>query len=166
MQNLCLVPAEAGAKRGTDGPGEDGLLVRWHATVEGFPTWLLIVSSLHDPEAHYTKRRSTTWSGYKVHLTETCDEARPQRHHSCRASACADRGPRAIAFRQALRKFTGWKPHNLESVAAKFREMYALPCLTSCGMCGARTPKRRCPISIRHDLQLSNVVEPGVYPVV
>ena len=30
-----------------------------------------------DPEARYGKKRSRHWVGYKVHLTETCDEDRP-----------------------------------------------------------------------------------------
>lgn len=30
--------------------------------------------SPYDPEARYGNKRSTTWTGYKVHLTETCDE--------------------------------------------------------------------------------------------
>ncbi len=77
IQNFCLVPAEACAKRGTDGPGEDGMLVRWRTTVEGFPTSLLMVASPYDPDVHYAKKRSTTWIGYKVHLTETCDDERP-----------------------------------------------------------------------------------------
>lgn len=29
--------------------------------------------SPYDPESRYGNKRSTTWSGYKVHLTETCD---------------------------------------------------------------------------------------------
>jgi transposase len=28
--------------------------------------------SPYDPEAHYGNKRTTTWTGYKVHLTETC----------------------------------------------------------------------------------------------
>ena len=52
MQNFCLVPAKAGDGRGTDGPGEDGLLVRWRTTVEGFPTSLLMIASPYDPEVH------------------------------------------------------------------------------------------------------------------
>ena len=28
--------------------------------------------STYDPEAHYGNKRTTTWTGYKVHLTETC----------------------------------------------------------------------------------------------
>lgn len=30
--------------------------------------------SPYDPEARYGNKRSSTWTGYKVHLTETCDE--------------------------------------------------------------------------------------------
>ncbi len=30
--------------------------------------------SPYDPEAHYGNKRTTTWTGYKVHLTETCEE--------------------------------------------------------------------------------------------
>jgi len=78
IQNFCLVPAEACAKRGMDGPGEDGMLVRWCTTVEGFPTSLLMVASPYDPDVHYAKKRSTKWIGYKVHLTETCDDERPR----------------------------------------------------------------------------------------
>ncbi len=35
------------------------------------------ISSPYDIEAHYAKKRSTSWVGYKVHLTETCDENTP-----------------------------------------------------------------------------------------
>ena len=30
--------------------------------------------SPYDTEARYGNKRSTTWTGYKVHLTETCDK--------------------------------------------------------------------------------------------
>lgn len=76
-QNFCLVPAEAGAEHGTGRPGEDRMLVRWRTTAEGFPTSLLMIASPYDPDVHYAKKRSTTWTGYKVHLTETCDDERP-----------------------------------------------------------------------------------------
>jgi hypothetical protein len=36
-----------------------------------------MVASPYDPEVHYAKKRSTIWIGYKVHLTETCDEGGP-----------------------------------------------------------------------------------------
>ncbi len=33
-------------------------------------------NSPYDTEARYGKKRHTTWIGYKVHLTETCDQDR------------------------------------------------------------------------------------------
>lgn len=33
--------------------------------------------SPYDPEAHYATKRSMHWTGYKVHLTETCDDEAP-----------------------------------------------------------------------------------------
>jgi transposase len=35
------------------------------------------IDSPYDPEAHYAQKRSTSWVGYKVHLTETCDDDSP-----------------------------------------------------------------------------------------
>lgn len=32
------------------------------------------IDSPYDPEAHYGNKRSTVWTGYKVHLTETCNQ--------------------------------------------------------------------------------------------
>src|SRR5579883_108113 len=32
------------------------------------------LDSPYDPDAHYGNKRSATWIGYKVHLTETCDD--------------------------------------------------------------------------------------------
>jgi transposase len=52
-------------------------LVRWRTDQEGFPPSLLMVASPYDPEVHYAKKQSTIWIGYKVHLTETCDEGGP-----------------------------------------------------------------------------------------
>ncbi len=36
-----------------------------------------LISSPYDPEAHMSIKRSTVWTGYKVHVTETCDEDSP-----------------------------------------------------------------------------------------
>jgi transposase len=36
-----------------------------------------LIQSPFDIEAHYSTKRSRTWVGYKVHLTETCDEDKP-----------------------------------------------------------------------------------------
>ncbi len=41
IQNFRLPPVEADAKPGANGFGEDGMLVRWRTTEEGFPTSLL-----------------------------------------------------------------------------------------------------------------------------
>jgi transposase len=71
IQNFCLI-AEAPAA----GP-ETAPLVQWRTNREGFPPSLLMVASPYDPEVHYAKKRSTIWIGYKVHLTETCDESKP-----------------------------------------------------------------------------------------
>ena len=53
-------------------------VVRWRTQAEGFPPSLLMVASPYDPDVHDAKKRATTaWIGYKVHLTETCDDERP-----------------------------------------------------------------------------------------
>jgi transposase len=72
VQNFCLISADAGAA------GRDEALVRWRTTAEGFPPSLLMVASPYDPDVHYAKKRATTWIGYKVHLTEACDDGRPR----------------------------------------------------------------------------------------
>ena len=37
----------------------------------------MLISSPYDPEARWCTKRETTWVGYRVHLTETCDEEQP-----------------------------------------------------------------------------------------
>ena len=59
-------------------PNADRSVVRWRTQAEGFPPSLLMVASPYDPEVHYAKKRATTaWIGYKVHLSETCDDEQP-----------------------------------------------------------------------------------------
>lgn len=36
-----------------------------------------MISSPYDPDARWSKKRETTWTGYKVHLTETCEDDLP-----------------------------------------------------------------------------------------
>ena len=36
-----------------------------------------MIQSPYDVEAHYSRKRQTEWTGYKAHLTETCDEQSP-----------------------------------------------------------------------------------------
>ena len=45
--------------------------------IKDLPPASIRCDSPYDPEAHYAKKRSTEWVGYKVHLTETCDEDKP-----------------------------------------------------------------------------------------
>jgi len=46
--------------------------VRWRKAGE-LPPAGVRMDSPYDPEAHFGNKRSVTWTGYKVHLTETCD---------------------------------------------------------------------------------------------
>jgi transposase len=45
---------------------------RWRAGAELPPVGERLQSP-YDPEAHYSTKRQMEWSGYKVHVTETCD---------------------------------------------------------------------------------------------
>jgi transposase len=47
--------------------------IRWRSAKDLVPVGERIQSP-YDPEAHYSTKRSIEWSGYKVHVTETCDE--------------------------------------------------------------------------------------------
>lgn len=51
-------------------------VLRWRAA-EDLPPSALLISSPYDAEARYSQRRQTQWTGYKVHLTESCDEDLP-----------------------------------------------------------------------------------------
>ncbi len=53
----------------------DGQL-HWRQT-EQLPPGEQLIQSPYDVEARYSKKRQTEWIGYKVHLTETCDEETP-----------------------------------------------------------------------------------------
>ena len=45
---------------------------RWRAVKE-LPVVAERICSPYDPEAHFSDKRSVSWTGYQVHLTETCD---------------------------------------------------------------------------------------------
>ena len=51
--------------------------VRWRSGEDGLPPAPRFISSPYDPEAHYAKKRTTSGVGYKVHLTESCEEGTP-----------------------------------------------------------------------------------------
>ncbi len=55
-------------------PGFEEL--RWRETADQPPSSQLIQSP-YDVEARYSSKRSMNWVGYKVHLSETCDEGYP-----------------------------------------------------------------------------------------
>ena len=44
---------------------------------DAIPPAARMINSPHDPEARLSTKQGTTWTGYKVHLTETCDEDAP-----------------------------------------------------------------------------------------
>ncbi len=48
----------------------------WRAGA-ALPPAAQMINSPYDPEARYSVKRDTTWTGYKVHVTETCDEDAP-----------------------------------------------------------------------------------------
>lgn len=48
----------------------------WRAA-DNLPPAALYVSSPYDLDAHYSKKRTTSWVGYKGHLTETCEQDCP-----------------------------------------------------------------------------------------
>jgi transposase len=56
---------------------EDDRGLRWRTAEDGIPNAAQFVSSPHDRDAHLAKKGSTCWVGYKVHLTETCEDDAP-----------------------------------------------------------------------------------------
>lgn len=57
-------------------PGEADGAVRLRAPDE-MPPAALTIRSPYDPDARFGSKYATSWTGYVVHLTETCDAARP-----------------------------------------------------------------------------------------
>ena len=54
---------------------QDGEL-KWRLA-DDLPPASLLINSPYDIEARLSKKRKTEWTGYKVHLTESCDEELP-----------------------------------------------------------------------------------------
>ena len=50
--------------------------VRWREATD-LPPAPLLLTTPYDPEARYSRKRAREWVGYKVHLTESCDEDGP-----------------------------------------------------------------------------------------
>lgn len=51
--------------------------ITWRTEKEGVPPSRQFISSPYDLDAHLAKKRTTQWVGYKVHLTESCEEDQP-----------------------------------------------------------------------------------------
>ncbi|HYY83625.1 MAG TPA: IS1182 family transposase [Beijerinckiaceae bacterium] len=47
--------------------------LRWRSAAE-LPSVAERIQSPYDPEAHFSIKRQLHWTGYKVHVTETCDD--------------------------------------------------------------------------------------------
>jgi transposase len=54
----------------------DGTQLQWREA-NNIPPAAQFISSPYDPEAHYARKHTTQWVGYKVHITETCEDDRP-----------------------------------------------------------------------------------------
>ena len=61
-------------------------LQQYHPTSEGPARWRraddlppasLLIQSPYDPDARYSTKRETKWTGYRVHVTETCEPDQP-----------------------------------------------------------------------------------------
>lgn len=58
-------------------PGAQGPV--WRTAKEhGFSAAPVGIHSPYDPQARYSEKRARSWVGYKVHLTETCDQELPR----------------------------------------------------------------------------------------
>ena len=51
--------------------------LQWRTDAQGLPPSDRFIQSPHDPEARFRTKRQTKWTGYMVHLTETCDDELP-----------------------------------------------------------------------------------------
>ena len=56
---------------------DPGGRVRWRTSEEGIPRSRNFVNSPIDPDCRYARKFTTSWLGYRVHLTETCDDDAP-----------------------------------------------------------------------------------------
>jgi transposase len=61
-------------------------LQQYHPTPTGSPRWRggpelppasLLIQSPYDPDARFSTKRDTRWTGYRVHVTETCEPDQP-----------------------------------------------------------------------------------------
>ncbi len=55
---------------------EDGA-VRWRSA-DDIPPATVFIGSPYDGDAHYARKSTTSWVGYKIHVTEACDDDAPR----------------------------------------------------------------------------------------
>lgn len=51
--------------------------VRWRTSEEGIPRSTQYINSPLDPDCRYARKFTTSWVGYRIHLTETCEDGLP-----------------------------------------------------------------------------------------
>ena len=51
--------------------------VKWRTSETGIPPSTKFVGSPFDTDARYARKYTTSWVGYRVHITETCEEGLP-----------------------------------------------------------------------------------------
>jgi transposase len=51
--------------------------VRWRTSEEGIPRSTEYINSPLDPDCRYARKFTTSWVGYRIHLTETCEDGLP-----------------------------------------------------------------------------------------
>jgi transposase len=54
----------------------DGTQLQWREA-DNIPPAAQFISSPYDLDAHYARKHTTQWVGYKVHITETCEDDLP-----------------------------------------------------------------------------------------
>jgi len=80
---------------------EDGQL-RWRR-VDELPPASVAIYSPFDAQARFSTKRQTRWVGYKVHLTETCDEQLPRIITTVKTTlATTDDGDMTMPIHEAL----------------------------------------------------------------
>ncbi len=55
----------------------EGSAVHWRAAGD-IPPAAAFIGSPYDADAHYARKGTTSWVGYKIHLTEACDDDAPR----------------------------------------------------------------------------------------
>lgn len=55
----------------------EGDVLHWRTEIQGIPPSRQVISSPYDLEARLGRKRTTQWVGYKIHLTESCEEGQP-----------------------------------------------------------------------------------------